>query len=240
MPDQDTTIDQEAATDQEAPTAEAEAPAEEVRSEPTEVTVVEVVRIEDGAENDAEAPESTRSIVIRHVLERQLVAGQGLSSELVDAATDVSAALAQAPAGVIGEIRGGATLPTAFARTGTSVREVVTGAGSRVRSAVGEYVGNQATLPNAVVVGAADVAEAVLRAQGTVAASALNAAFTVATSATQGGDVREVFTRERDEVSSVADAARGRIGESVGRARDEIRSRIKDYDALVEAFSDDE
>src|SRR5882757_5589159 len=218
MPDQDTTID------------EAEATAEEIRSEPTEVTVVEVARTdEDRAENDDDVePESTRSIVIRHVLERQLVAGHGLSSELVDAATDVTVALAQAPAGVVGEIRGGATLPIAFARTGTSV------------SAVGEYVGNQATLPNAVVVGAADVAETVVRAQGTVTASALNAAFTLATSATQGGDVREVFSRERHEVGAVADAARGRIGESVSRARDEIRSRIKDYDALVEAFSDED
>lgn len=229
-------MDQEAAIDEEPAIDEAEATAEEIRSEPTEVTVVEVVRTED---DDVE-PESTRSIVIRHVLERQLVAGQGLSSVLVDAATDVSVALAQAPAGVVGEIRGGATLPVAFARTGTSVREVVTGAGGRVRGAVGEYVGNQATLPNAVVVGAADVAETVLRAQGTVTASALNAAFTLATSATQGGDVREVFGRERSEVGAVADAARDRIGESVSRARDEIRSRIKDYDALVEAFSDDD
>jgi hypothetical protein len=227
MPDQDTTIDPETTID------EAQA-AEEVRSEPTEVTVVEVVNTEDDrAEIDGGEPESTRSIVIRHVLERQLVAGQGLSSELVDAATDVTVALAQAPAGVIGEIRGGATLPTAFAHTGTSVREVVTGAGGRVRSAVGEYVGNQATLPNAVVVGAADVAETVVRAQGTVTASALNAAFTLATSATQGGDLREVFSRERHEVGAVAGAARGRIGESVSRARDEIRSRINDYDALT-------
>jgi len=226
MPDQDTTIHQEPTID------EAEAAAEEIRSEPTEVTV-EVVRTDDRAENDSGEPESTRSIVIRHVLERQLVAGHGLSSELVDAATDVTVALAQAPAGVVGEIRGGATLPIAFARTGTSVREVVTGAGGRVRSAVGEYVGNQATLPNAVVVGAADVAETVVRAQGTVTASALNAAFTLATSATQGGDLREVFSRERHEVGAVADTARGHIGESVSRARDEIRSRINDYDALT-------
>jgi hypothetical protein len=236
MPDQDTTIDQEAGIDQEPTIDEAEATAEEIRSEPTEVTVIEVVRTED---DDAE-PESTRNIVIRHVLERQLVAGQGLSSELVDAATDVTVALAQAPAGVVNEIRGGATLPTAFARTGTSVRDVVTDASGRVRSAVGEYVGNQATLPNAVVVGAADVAETVLRAQGTVTASALNAAFTLATSATQGEGVREIFGRERREVGAVADAARDRIGESVSRARDEIRSRIKDYDALVEAFSDED
>lgn len=232
MPE-DTTIDHEAAIDQEATTPE------EIRSEPTEVTVVEIVRTEDDTDEGVEH-ESTRSIVIRHVLQRQLVAGQDLSSELIDAATDVSVAIAKAPAGVVGEIRGGATLPTAFAITGTSIREVVSGAGGRVRSAVGEYVGNQATLPNAVVVGAADVAEAVLRAQGTVTASALNAAFTVATSATQGGDVREVFSRERSEVGAVAGAARDRIGESVSRARDEIRSRIKDYDALVETFSDDD
>jgi hypothetical protein len=227
MPDQDTTIDPETTID------EAQA-AEEVRSEPTEVTVVEVVNTEDDrAEIDGGELESTRSIVIRHVLERQLVAGQGLSTQLVDAATDVSVAVAHAPATVVGEIRGGATLPTALARTGTSVRDVVTEAGGRVRTAVGEYVGDQATLPNAVVVGASDVVETVARAQGTVTASAVSAVFALATVASQGGDVRDAFSRERHEVGAVADAARGRIGESVSRARDEIRSRINDYDALT-------
>jgi hypothetical protein len=53
-------------------------------------------------------------------------------------------------------IRGGAMLPTALANTGTAVRGVVTDVGGRVRTAVGGYVGTQATLPNAVVIGAAD------------------------------------------------------------------------------------
>src|SRR4051812_25939402 len=173
MPDQETIVD------------EVEAAAEVIEPQSSDVTT-EVVRTE-----EVEAPESTRGIVIRHVLQRQLVAGQGLSTQLVDAATDVSVAVAHAPATVISEIRGGATLPTAFTRTGTSVRDVVTEAGGRVRTAVGEYVGQQATLPNAVVVGAADVAETVARAQGAVTASAFNAAFAVATVATQGGDVRD-------------------------------------------------
>jgi hypothetical protein len=222
MPDKDTTIVEDA-----EPIVE-----EMVRSEPTEVAVVEVIQTED---DDVDEPESTRSIVIRHVLERQLVAGQSLSGQLVGAATDVTVAVAHAPADVIGEIRGGATLPTALARTGTSVRGVVTDAGGRVRTAVGGYVEAQATLPNAVVVGAADVAETVARAQGTVAASALNAAFALATVATQGGDVREAFGRERRELGETAGSARTKVGESVSRARDEIRGSIKDYDELVEA-----
>ncbi|MDT5103410.1 MAG: hypothetical protein QOI25_923, partial [Mycobacterium sp.] len=106
-----------------------------------------------------------------------------------------------------------------------------------VRTAVGEYVGDQATLPNAVVVGAADVAETVARAQGTVAASALNAAFALATVASQGGDVRDAFSREGHDVGAAADAARDLIGESMNRARDEIRGSIRDYDALDEAFT---
>jgi hypothetical protein len=222
MPDKDTTIVEET-----EPIVE-----EMVRSEPTEVAVVEVIQTED---DDVDEPESTRSIVIRHVLERQLVAGQSLSGQLVGAATDVTVAVAHAPADVIGEIRGGATLPTALARTGTSVRGVVTDAGGRVRTAVGGYVEAQATLPNAVVVGAADVAETVARAQGTVAASALNAAFALATVATQGGDVREAFGRERRELGETAGSARTKVGESVSRARDEIRGSMKDYDELVEA-----
>jgi hypothetical protein len=215
MPDQETIVD------------EVEAAAEVIEPQPSDVTT-EVVRTE-----EVEAPESTRGIVIRHVLERQLVASQGLSTQLVDAATDVSVAVAHAPATVINEIRGGATLPTALVRTGTSVRDVVSEAGGRVRTAVGEYVGNQAILPNAVVVGAADVAETVARAQGAVTASAFNAAFAVATVATQGGDVRDAFGRERRDVGAVADAARERIGEAVSRAREDIRSGIKDVDDEV-------
>ncbi len=224
MPDSDTTLEH----DEEA--------GELIREEPVEVTA-EVIHVDD---TDVFERQSTRSIVIRQVLHRQLVAGQDLSAQLVDAATDVSVAVARAPATVVDEIRCGAMLPTALANTGTAVRGVVTDVGGRVRTAVGGYVGSQATLPNAVVIGAADVAESVVRAQGTVTASALNAAFTLASVAVQGGDVREAFGRERTEVGATAYAARDRIGESVSRAREEIRAGIKDYDELAEALSDDE
>lgn len=212
MPESDTILEHDPAN------------AEMIREQPVEVTAA-VIRADDP---DTDDPQPIRGLVIRHVLERQLVAGNALGVQLLDATTDVSAAVAHTPATVVDEIRGGATLPTALARTGTSLRGVVYDVGGRVRTAVGGYVVAQATLPNAVVVGTADVAESLVRAQGTVTASALNAAFTVASTATQGGDVREVLTRERDEVGAAVDAARQRVGESVSRAREEIRTAIKD------------
>ena len=221
MPDSDTTVEP------------ADTTSELIREEPVEVTA-EVIHVDD---SEVVEDQPTRSLVIRHVIERQLVAGQGLSAQLVDAATDVSVAFAHAPATVVDEIRGGATLPTALTQTGTLVRGVVYEAGGRVRTAVGGYVDNQATLPKAIVVGAADVAESVVRAQGTITASALNAAFTLATVAAQGGDVREAYGRERAEVGEAADAARDRIDDSVNRAREEIRDAIRDVDALEEAFA---
>ncbi|MDT5334811.1 MAG: hypothetical protein QOD90_316 [Mycobacterium sp.] len=185
-------------------------------------------------------PAATRGIVIRHVLERQLGAGQSLGAQLVGASTDVSAALVHAPASVVDEIRGGATLPAALANTRTEVQAVVSSTGTRVRTAIGEYVGNQATLPNAVVVGAADVAETVLRAQGDVAASAIDSAFTVATIAARGGNVRDAVGRERRDVAARADAARADITESWERAAEEIRGAVKDYDEYLEAFTDED
>ncbi|MDT5073291.1 MAG: hypothetical protein QOH82_2611 [Mycobacterium sp.] len=184
-------------------------------------------------------PEATRGIVIRHVLERQLGAGQTLGAQLVGASTDVSVALVHAPATVVDQIRGGATLPAALAHTRTEVRGVMAGTGTRVRTAIGEYVGSQATLPNAVVVGAADVAEAVLRAQGNVAASAIDSAFTVATVAARGGNVRDALTRERRDVAARADAARADIAGSLERAAEEIRGAVTDYDEYLEAFTDE-
>jgi hypothetical protein len=214
---------------------ESETPVETITIE-DEVKAVsaEVVRVDDDATDDDEQ----RVLVLRQVLERQLVAGQGLSMVLVEAATDAGVAVAHAPAGVIDEIRGGATLPVALTRTGTALREVVIEAGGRARSAVGDYVGAQATLPNAVITGAADVAESVVRAQGDVAAAALNAAFAVATTAAQGGDVRAAANQERAELTTTTDEARERVGASVSRAGTGIRSAVKDYDALVEAFDD--
>ncbi len=228
MPDQDVTLEQDPATETES--------SEVIREEPTEVTV-EVVRTDDA---EVVEPASTRGIVIRHVLERQLGAGQSLGAQLVGASTDVSVALAHAPASVVDEIRGGATLPAALDHTRTEVRGVVADTGSRVRTAIGEYVGNQAALPNAVVVGAADVAEAVLRAQGSVAATAIDSAFTVATVAARGGNVRESVTRERRDLAAQAGAARAEIAESIQRAAEEIRGAVKDYDEYLEAFSDED
>lgn len=204
----------------------------EVRDEVVEVEV-EVVHQDDGAD-DAKGP--SRSLAIRHVAQRQLAAGQGLSTRLVGAATDASVAVTRAPATVITEIRSGATLPTAVSRAGTSVREAVGNAGQHARAAVGDYVGVQAALPNAVVIGAADVAEAVLRAQGAVASTAMHTAFSVAAAATGGGDVRETLDRERAALTAKRDTVRGDVNASWERARDELRGAVRDYDELAEAF----
>jgi hypothetical protein len=205
-----------------------------VRTEAVDVEVVRTESAEDAADDD-KGP--ARSLALRHVAQRQLAAGQDLSTRLVGAATDASVAVTRAPAHVVTEIRSGADLPTALSRTGTSVREAVVGAGQRVRAAVGEYVGSQATLPNALVVGAADVAEAVLRAQGAVASSALVSAFSVASAATGGDDVRETLGKERAALTAKRDIARDDVTASWDRARDEVRGAVRDYDELVAAFS---
>lgn len=184
-------------------------------------------------------PQPSRGLVIRHVLERQLGAGQSLGAQLIGASTDVSVALAQAPAAVVDEIRGGATLPAALAHTRTEVRDAIVGTGTRVRGAVGEWVGAQATLPNALVVGAADVAEAVLRAQGTVAATAVDSAFTVATTAARGGDVADVVRRSRRSVVARTEAARAEIAESWERAAEEVRGAVTDDEEYLEDAPDE-
>ncbi|WP_140698063.1 hypothetical protein [Mycolicibacterium hodleri] len=180
--------------------------------------------------SEAPAFEPTPGDVIRQILDRQLVAGQGLGTQLVGASTEISVALAHAPVIVIDEIRSGATLPAALAHTRAEVGGVVTGTGTRVRTAIGEYVGSQATLPQAVVCGVADVAEAVLRGQGNVAGSAIDSAFTVATVAARGGDVKEALGRERRDVAAHAETARADVAESWERALEEIRGAVKDYD----------
>jgi hypothetical protein len=205
-----------------------------VRDEPVEVTA-SVVPNDDAAPTE---DRPTRNLVIRQVLERQLVAGQGLSTDLIEAAIDATVALAHSPAIVVNEIRSGADLPSALARTGAGVREAVAEASERVRAVVGGYVVSQATLPNAVIAGTADVAETIVRAQGIVTTSALHTAFTLATVAAQGGDVRDAFARERTGVQDSIDVGRDRITASVTRARDEIRSAIKDYDTIADAFGD--
>ena len=223
MPDSETVLDATVLDDDSASS-------EDVRELPVEVTA-EVILATDPDAADSEPTDSQPSLAlaIRHVLEHQLVAGNAIGTQLVDALTDVSAELVHTPAAVVDEIRGGATLPTALARTGTSLRGVVYDAGGRLRTAVGGYVGEQAALPNAVAVGTADVAEAIVRAQGTVTTSALNAAFALAATATKGVDVRDAFGRERDEVGAAVDDARNRVGAALRRAQDEVGAAMKDY-----------
>ena len=118
---------------------------------------------------DAEIVPVTESDTGRHagdVLERQLDAGQDLSTHLIEATTDAAVAVAESPAKVIAAIRSGATLPAAIGETNEAVQEAVLMAGSRIRTAVGAYVNQQAPLPNAVIVGAAEVAAATVRGQG--------------------------------------------------------------------------
>ncbi|MEZ0053291.1 hypothetical protein ABIA30_004320 [Mycobacterium sp. MAA66] len=190
------------------------AKSEIIRDEPVEITA-EVVSID-------EVAEPKRTLAIRQVLTRQLDAGQGLTGELLGAATEISALLAHSPATVINEIQDGATLPEALHTTRDGLADELGAAGSRIRSAVGQYVNTQAVLPNTVVSGGADVAGAVLRARGSVVDAAVGAAFNLARIAAQGGDVREGFTRERGEVVDRATAARTEVDAVVSRARQEI------------------
>jgi hypothetical protein len=184
------------------------------------------------------ASRPTRTIAIRHVLERQLDAGHGLGAHLVGATTDLSVSLAHAPSAALDEIRNGATLPAALAQSGAELRGAVSSTGHRMRSAIGEYVGTQATLPNAVVVGAADVAEAVLRAQGTVAATVVDSAFALAITTARGGDVAGVLNRGRREIAARTGAARTDVVGACERAVEEIRGAVTDYDDYLETVSD--
>ncbi|MHA3018834.1 hypothetical protein ACXPWS_01010 [Mycobacterium sp. BMJ-28] len=172
-------------------------------------------------------PEVKRTVpAVREVLERQLAAGHGLSGELVSAATDATAALVEAPAKVIAAVRDGATLPTAFGETGDAVQAGLGAAGDRIRHAVGEYVGQQATLPNAVITGAAEVAGSLVRAQGSLAASAVDGAFGIATVASAGGDLRDAIDQEWSELNATAVAARDAVQARVSAARRSIRDAV--------------
>jgi hypothetical protein len=162
-------------------------------------------------------------LAIRQVLERQIAAGQALSSQLIDAATDVTTAIAHAPATFAGAIQDGETIAAAWERTGSGVQEVLGEAGGRLRAAVTTYVGHQATLPVAVLGYAGEVGGSLASAQGTVAGSALDGAFAVAAAATAGDNVRAVFDRNVEELKATAVAARGDVSESAKRAGQEVR-----------------
>ncbi|WP_099024120.1 hypothetical protein [Mycolicibacterium palauense] len=166
------------------------------------------------------------AVVLRDRLERQLVAGQGLTRELVDATTDVSAALLEAPARVVAAVRGGATLPAALQHTGTDLREIVTGTGDHLRSVVGDYVGAQATLPAAVLAGTSDVAGALVRANGRVTATAVDGALSLGVVAVRGEDVRGAADQEWREVMSAFERARATVTETVTTARLGVREAV--------------
>lgn len=175
---------------------------------------------------EIEADIRRRTVVIREALERQFDAGQDLSEQLFDAATAAGVAVVESPAKVIAAVRGGATLPAAFGETSDAIQDAVAGAGSRIRTAVGEYVSQQAMLPNAVIVGAAEVAGALVRAQGELAASAVDGAFEVATTASRRGDVRDAIDREWSEFNATAVSAREAVEARISVARQSIRDAI--------------
>jgi hypothetical protein len=180
---------------------------------------------EESDEEDTE-DEACTPLPLRAVLERQLVAGQTLSSELIDVASDLTAAIAEAPAAVVNAVRGGATLPAAFTQSTVALQDIVADAGDRVRAAVGEYVGSQANLPNAVIGGAAEVAGSLVRAQGIVAGSAVDAAFAVAAVAAHGGELRDAIDREWRELSATASSARETVNHTFYVARQGVRQAV--------------
>lgn len=188
------------------------APSEITRDAPVDITT-EVVTIDD---------EPKRTLAIRQVLTRQLDAGQHLTGELLGAATEISALLAHTPATVISEIQDGASLPEALSTTADGLVDDLDTAGTRIRSAVGQYVAGRAVLPNSVVSGGSDVAEAVLRARGSVLDAAVDAAFNLARIATQGGNVRDGYARGRTQVVDRVTAARADVETAVNLARQGI------------------
>ncbi len=185
----------------------------------------EIVPVVDDAA-EVESDIRRRALAIREALERQLGAGQGLSGELLGAATDAGVAVVESPAMLIAAVRGGATLPAAFGETGDTVGDSVAAAGSRIRTAVGEYVGRQAVLPNAVIVGTAEVAGALVRAQGELASCAVDGAFAVATTASHRGDVRDAIDREWSEFNATAVELRDTVEARISVARQSIRDAI--------------
>ncbi|MCF6390514.1 hypothetical protein L2K20_26380 [Mycobacterium sp. MBM] len=175
---------------------------------------------------EVEADIRRRALAVREAMERQLDAGAGLSEQLLGATTDAGVAVVESPALVIAALRGGATLPAALGQTGDAVADSVAAAGSRIRTAVGEYVGRQATLPNAVIAGAAEVAGALVRAQGELATCAVDGAFAVATTASRRGDVRDAIDREWSEFNATAAELRDTVEARLSVARQSLRDAI--------------
>ncbi|MEH3131438.1 MAG: hypothetical protein PGN27_15915 [Mycolicibacterium neoaurum] len=178
---------------------------------------------------DAEIVPVVESDTRRHagdVLERQLDAGQDLSNQLIEATTDAAVAVVESPAKVIAAIRSGATLPAALGETNEAVQDAVLMAGSRIRTAVGAYVNQQAPLPNAVITGAAEVAAAAVRGQGELVSSAVDGVFEVAVTVGRRGDVRDVIDREWSEFNATAVSVREAVEARFAVARRSIRDAV--------------
>jgi hypothetical protein len=197
----------------------------EMTADPADVELVEL-EADGGDSSEDTVAEARTPLPIRAVLERQLVAGQTLSSELIDAASDLTAAIAEAPAALVNAVRGGATLPAAFTHSTSALHNVAADAGDRMRAALGEYVSGQANLPNAVIGGAAEVTASLVRAQGSVAGSAVDAAFAVAAVAAHGGELRDALDREWRELSATASSARENVNHTFDVARQSVRQAV--------------
>lgn len=195
---------------------------DKIDTEPTVDTEVPVI----DAELVPTAGERPSDSSFRETLERQIGAGQDLSEQLFGATTDAGVAIVESPAKVIAAVRSGATLPAALGEAGDAVVDSVAAAGSRIRSAVGEYVGQQAVLPNAVIVGAAEVAGALVRAQGELASCAVDGAFAVAATAGRRGDVLDAIDREWSEFNATAVELRDVLETRISDTRQSIRDAI--------------
>lgn len=209
---------------------------DDTRSEPAAEAETDTHLV--AAEADTQPAEPRMNIVIRQVLERQIAAGQALSSQLLDAATEVTTAVLHAPATFAVAIQDGETIATAWSRAGSTVHGVADEAGSRARAAVTSYVGHQATLPVAVLGCAGEIAGALASAQGTVAGSALDGVFAVATAASAGENVRQALGRHLADLRSTAAAAGGDLNDSVKQAGLEVRQALGgDLEPLVAAIT---
>jgi hypothetical protein len=182
---------------------------------------------DDDHDDDAsDGSEPATALVIREVLERQFEAGRTLSDELIVAVTDATAAVVETPAKLVAAVRGGATLPAALDQAGDTLQDTFADAGGRIRSSVGDYMGQQATLPNAVLTGVAEVAGSVVRAQGAVTGSGVHGVMTVATEAARAGDIRSTVEQEWRETSAVAKSVRQDVADAVAAAREGIRAAL--------------
>ena len=176
----------------------------------------------DEDEHDDDDEYDRGAVVLREVIQRQLIACRTLSTQVADAATDVTAILVESPARVIAAVRDGASLPSALGLTGDALADAALEAGGRIRAAVAGYVNSQSALPNALIAGTAEIAGSAVRAQGSLASSALDAAFTVAAVTARGEDLRDTFDEEwRGLVASVA-SVRDDVEDAIETARRNI------------------